>query len=58
MGSEELIPAFALLVYADFALPVNPSLSRPWVLSLFKFFLNSAGGSEPMAAWYLVDSCG
>lgn len=47
MGSGKLIPSFALLVHADIALPVNPSLSQPVSFLTFNlpiFFLDSAGG--------------
>jgi len=50
MESSELIPYFALLVCAAFALSIKPSLSQPKSFQLLLFWLSLSlhwGGSEP-----------
>jgi len=57
MGSNELIPSFALLVFMTFALPIELSLSQPMSFLTFTFLILSPvplGESERAAVWWLV----
>jgi len=54
MGSGELIPCFALLVCAAFALPIKLSLPQPMSYLIFTLPIHSPfppGGTERAAAW-------